>query len=97
MEYDNEKSGALFANKDKKEDWHRDMQGSITVEGVEYYMDGYKKVSNQGVPFISIKLKPKVATAKKQLPISWQKTQTFQTLAFRSLYEQNKIARYGSA
>ena len=65
MEYDNEKSGALFANKDKKEDWHRDMQGSITVEGVEYYMDGYKKVSNQGVPYISIKLKPKVATAKK--------------------------------
>ena len=65
MDYDNEKSGALFANKDKKEDWHRDMQGSITVEGVEYYMDGYKKVSEKGVPYIRIQLKPKVATAKK--------------------------------
>jgi hypothetical protein len=35
MEYDNEKSGALFKNKDKKEDWHADMQGDIKVEGVE--------------------------------------------------------------
>ena len=52
MQYDNEKSGALFANKDKKENWHRDMQGSITVEGVEYYMDGYKKVSKEGGPRI---------------------------------------------
>jgi len=65
MEYDNEKSGALFANKDKKEDWHADMQGDIKVEGVEYYLNGYKNVSKAGQPYIRVTLKAKKESAGK--------------------------------
>ena len=65
MEYDNEKSGALFKVDNKEQDWHADMQGEISVEGVEYYLNGYKKVSSKGKPYIKVTLKAKKESASK--------------------------------
>ena len=65
MEYDNEKSGALFKVDNKEQDWHADMQGEISVEGVEYYLNGYKKVSAKGQPYIRVTLKAKKESAGK--------------------------------
>ena len=65
MEYDNEKDGALFKADNKEQHWHADMQGEITVEGVEYYLNGYKKVSSKGKPYIRVTLRAKKESASK--------------------------------
>jgi uncharacterized protein (DUF736 family) len=68
MTYDNTNTGALFKNADKKTDKHPDYTGSINIEGVEYWLSSWIKVSQKGAKFMSLAVKPKVTeTAKPEL------------------------------
>ena len=64
MQYDNTNSGAIFPAREKKTEKHPDMTGSLNVEGVEYYVSGWTKVSQKGQKFLSLSVKAKDAVAK---------------------------------
>jgi uncharacterized protein (DUF736 family) len=55
-EYDDELSGVLFPQRDKKSDRSPDFTGRCTIDGIEYRMAGWKRASkSSGTPFISLK------------------------------------------
>ena len=58
-EYDNERKGVLFINDHKASDKHPDFKGQCTVEGIEYWLDAWKNVSQNGKKFLALKLRPK--------------------------------------
>ena len=58
MAYDN--SGIIGKNKRKELDKHPDIQGQATVDGVEYWVSGWKK-EKDGSSFYSLSFKPKEA------------------------------------
>lgn len=58
-DYDNTNRGALFRNTRKEKDTHPDHQGSLNVEGVEYWISGWVKTSKAGQKFFSLSVKPK--------------------------------------
>ena len=64
-EFDNNNRGSLFKNDKKLEDRHPDMNGSINIEGTEYWISGWKKVSKAGSGFISLSVRPKQDQASK--------------------------------
>jgi hypothetical protein len=59
QEYDNTNRGALFRNDRKEKDSHPDHQGTINVEGVEYWLSAWVKTSKKGQKFFSLSVKPK--------------------------------------
>lgn len=65
-EYDNTNRGALFKNDRKEKDTHSDYQGSINIEGKEYWLNAWLKDGKSG-KFMSLSVKPKEA---KQAPAS---------------------------
>ena len=71
MAYDNNNRGVLFVN-DKKEDGDKkpDRTGSLNVDGVEYFLDGWIKKSESGKTFmsVSVKRKDKQTTAPAAKP-----------------------------
>ena len=58
-EYDNTNRGVLFINDRKTEDAHADRNGSINVDGKEYWLNGWLKKDKSGRPFLSLSVKPK--------------------------------------
>ena len=48
-----ENTGALFKNKDKKEDKHPDYKGSVTIAGADYWQSAWIKKSKDGVTYMS--------------------------------------------
>ena len=64
-QYDNSNSGALFPAREKKSDRHPDMTGNLDVNGVEYYINAWTKVSKQGKKFLSLSINPKQQVAKQ--------------------------------
>ena len=58
MTYDN--SGIISKNDRKETDKHPDISGSATVDGVEYWLSGWKKEKN-GRGFYTLSFKPKDA------------------------------------
>jgi len=66
-EYSNENRGTLFKNEDKQEDTHADYNGSINVDGKEYWLNAWvkeagEKAKNPGKKFFSLSVKEKQAS-----------------------------------
>ena len=66
-EYDNTNRGALFRGK-KEQESHPDYEGTINVEGKEYYLNAWLKTSKNGNKFMSLSVKPKGRPAAKSHP-----------------------------
>ncbi len=54
MAYDNELTGVLFRNDRKETDKHPDSKGSCEIDGVQYWIAGWKKEGKNG-PMLSLK------------------------------------------
>jgi len=58
-QYDNTNRGSLFKNEKKTEDKHPDLGGTLNVDGTDYWISGWTKVSKGGQKFISLSIRPK--------------------------------------
>ena len=65
MEYDNTNRGSLFRNERKEKETHPDYNGSINIEGTEYYLNGWLKESKAGKKFFSLSVKAKDQDTEK--------------------------------
>jgi hypothetical protein len=52
-------SGSLWVNNRKTAETHPDRTGSILLNGVEYWLDGWLKKTKDGKPYLSLSVKPK--------------------------------------
>jgi uncharacterized protein (DUF736 family) len=59
-------SGALFKNKRKTSNTHADYAGSVTVNGVEYFLDAWLKEAKSGEKYMSLRLKAKTTTNNEE-------------------------------
>ena len=61
MDYDNTNKGALFRNDDKNpnDDRDRDYNGTLDVEGTDYWISGWVRTSKNGKKYLSLSVKPK--------------------------------------
>lgn len=58
--YDNTNRGAIFVNDKKQAGSNQpDRRGTINVDGVEYFIDGWLKTSGSGSKFMSLSVKRK--------------------------------------
>lgn len=53
--------GSLFKNEDKQAETHSDYQGSIRINGQDYWLNAWLKTSKNGKRFMSLSAKPKLA------------------------------------
>jgi hypothetical protein len=61
-EYDRTNTGIISKNTRKETETHPDIRGSINIEGVDYWLDGWLKERNDGTgKFYSLRAKPKEA------------------------------------
>lgn len=58
-EFDNTNTGALFKVDDKQSDRHPDYNGSLNVDGVEYWVSGWIRMSKADKRYLSLSVKPK--------------------------------------
>lgn len=58
-QYDNTNSGALFNNSRKETQNHPDFNGTLNVEGVEYWISGWKKKDRNDNTFVSLSVRQK--------------------------------------
>ncbi len=60
-------SGSLFRNSNKKSDNHPDYSGTVMINGVEMFINGWLKEGNNG-KFFSLAFKPKDGTKQSSNP-----------------------------
>ena len=56
-------TGTSFRNENKESENHADVQGTIMVNGVEYWLNTWSKTSKTGKKFWSHSIRPKNKTA----------------------------------
>lgn len=66
MEYDNTNRGSLFKNDRKDDAKFPDYKGSINVDGTDYWLSAWIKISKDGNKFMSLSVKNKNADASLQ-------------------------------
>jgi uncharacterized protein (DUF736 family) len=66
MEYDTTNRGSLFKNDRKDDAKFPDYKGSINVDGTDYWLSAWIKVSKDGNKFMSLSVKNKNADASLQ-------------------------------
>lgn len=52
-------SGSLFRNKRKEQENHPDSTGTVMVEGVEYFINGWTKTTQGGEKWVSLSFRRK--------------------------------------
>lgn len=57
-DFDNTNRGALFKNTRKEQPNHADYNGTINIDGAEYYLNAWVKEGKNG-KFFSLSIKPK--------------------------------------
>ena len=60
--------GGLWKNENKQTDSHPDFKGSITVDGKQYWLSGWKRSpdANPAAPALSVAVTPKEAQPQQQ-------------------------------
>lgn len=58
-------SGSVFPNKEKKSDNHPDYSGSVRIDGKDYWLSGWRKISEKGTAWLSLAFKAKDGTAAR--------------------------------
>lgn len=60
--------GGLWKNENKESENHPDFKGSITVDGKQYYLSGWKRSpdANPKAPALSVAVTPKENRAQQQ-------------------------------
>lgn len=58
-QYDNNMSGALFANQNRQSDSHPNAKGSCEIDGVEYWISSWTNTSKNGQKYQSLKFQRK--------------------------------------
>lgn len=76
MAYDSTNTGVLFINKDRKSEKHPNFEGRINVNGTDYDIVGWTKVSKAGDKFISIAVKQPREKPKPAEPVKEPEPQT---------------------
>ena len=54
MDYDNKNKGVLFKNKEKESDNHPDYNGSIDIDGTEYWLSAWINTDKYGNKYMSL-------------------------------------------
>jgi uncharacterized protein (DUF736 family) len=57
-EYDNTNRGVLFPN-NKEKNTQPDYKGNINVDGTEFWLSGWKKMTKDGNALLSLSIQPK--------------------------------------
>jgi len=65
-DYDNTNTGALFRNDKKQTEKHPDYNGSINVNGEEFWLSAWLKTSKAGKKFMSLSVSPKESRAPRR-------------------------------
>ena len=68
QQYDDTNRGALFKNTRKETDKHPDYKGSINVDGTEYWVSSWLKVSGKGEKYLSLSVQPKDSAPQQPQP-----------------------------
>lgn len=61
-QFDDTNRGALFKNTRKTDEKHADYNGSINVDGHDYWLNAWLKTSKDGKTFMSLSVKRKDGT-----------------------------------
>lgn len=67
-DYDDTNRGALFRNERKEAETHADYNGTINVNGQEFWINSWLKESKAGKKYMSLSVKPKDAAISKPAP-----------------------------
>jgi len=68
MEQKKNNSGALFINNNRKSENHPHLNGSIIVEGVEYWISAWKKTTESNNTMFSLSVTAKQPQQEEQTP-----------------------------
>lgn len=58
-DFDNTNRGSLFKNEKKTEEKHPDLNGSINIDGKEFWISAWKKKSKAGTGYYSLSVRVK--------------------------------------
>jgi len=64
-QYDNTNRGSLFKNNRKENEKHADYNGSINVDGHDFWLNAWLKTDRNGNKFMSLSVKRKDGTAAR--------------------------------